>query len=174
MAIEGEPCEALPDSCVLGIEGEQACAGFERGLGDEFAGGDEGLFVGERDIDTEFDGAEGGSEPRDADDCADDEIALDLFDEAGRGVVTGSKIEPRGGRVWRVAQGDIAHAPLLGLLRDGLVIRARGEPGELEAGGIGTLFVERVEMRHHLEGLCPDGSGGSEQEHAFRARLVRN
>ena len=55
-------------------------------MGDEVSAGDEGFFVGKRDVDPELRGAEGALETCDADDGANDEIGLGLLDEFGRGV----------------------------------------------------------------------------------------
>ena len=52
---------------MFGIDGKQFPARFRGGGHDEFTGGDENFFVGERDGAAEFNGFVGGLEANDAD-----------------------------------------------------------------------------------------------------------
>ncbi len=160
---EGAGAHALVDGVVLGVDGEQREVFGTGGGGEEFAGGDHGLLVGEADGFSCEDGGVGGFEPGNADDGRDDEIdlregghadgsggAVDDFDagDAG-GFEAGGEVSGE----FFGRHGDDGRAPAAGLLEGEVEVAASGERGNGET--LGEAFDD-------AEGALADGTGRAE------------
>ena len=75
---------ALVDGVVLAVDRQERLALAARFGGDEIAGGDQALLVGEADGLAGFDGFIGGFESGDADDGGDDEVGVGMGGDLDR------------------------------------------------------------------------------------------
>ena len=157
--------EALPEGGVFGVDGEELAAGAPGEGDDEVAGGDEGFFVGERDVVSAIDGGEGGGQACDADDGGDDEVGVGVLDELERGVGAVEAGDARG-QVGAVAFAErgVGDVEASGLLGEEAGVSAGGEADDFEACGTGA-----VEVVDDFEGVDADGPGGAQDDHAAGA-----
>jgi hypothetical protein len=154
---------------VFAVYREELGAAFVRGGDDEGSGGDEGFFVGEGDVAAEVDGSERGGEAGRADHRAENNVALNLADEAFGGVLAAS--DAGAGRWMRAAvgirDGEFGNAQSRGLGAHGRGVAASREAHDSEAHRRLATIGEGVEMIHDLDGLGADGAGGAEDDEAL-------
>src|ERR1700751_2917020 len=161
--------EALVDSVVLRINGEQFPARLRGGGHDEFPGNDEDFLVGESDGATELDGFVGGFEADHANRSGDNDIGVGMGgygEHAFAAVVDGGKwveilfAEAAGEFIGKLRSGE---GDDVGMMAKDLAI----ELIKIVAGGEGH-HVEMIGKRFdHGESLAANGAGGTEDGEAF-------
>ncbi len=165
--------QALVDGVVFAVDGQDGHVALAGGGGEDFAGGDHALLVGEADGLAGEDGGVRGFETGDADDGGDDEVG---FGRAwrrrrcrrshGRSSTPGMPASRRrrgklGGKFFG-GEGDDLRAPANGL-REGLV--------DVAAGGEGGDGIALGELLDDGEGALADGAGGTEDGESFQSGL---
>ena len=152
--------QALEDGGVLGVDGQDGAAVLARGLGDDGAGGHEGLFVGQGHHLAGPQGCQGGPQAAEPDHRAHDDVHAVHPDQVAEAVDAGPDLGParlqdvcEGLVAGFVADDDVGRVKLDGLLREQVYAAAGGEEDDLEQVAVLADDVQR---------LGADGSRGSE------------
>jgi hypothetical protein len=166
--------EALVDSVVLGIDGEQFPARLSGGGHDEFAGSDEYFFVGESDGAAELDGFVGGFEADHADSGGNNDVGTGVRSDgehAFAAMVDGGK--------WVEILFAEAAGEFIGKLRSGegddvgmMAKDLAAELVEIVAGGEGDYVEVIGERFDDGESLPANGAGGAEDGEKFHKKSV--
>ena len=162
--------EALENSVVLAVDGQNFRAAGRRGGEDVLAGEDEDFLRREREVFAGLERGEGRFETGGADDSDEDDVGagqLREFDEAGEAADEtsvggkGRGMRSRGGESGVIKNADVAHAVSAGDGGEFFPVAAGGDGDELEFVGV---------RGDDAQGVFTDGAGGAEEDDAFARR----
>lgn len=162
--------KALEDGVVLAVDGKKFGAVSVRGFEDEFAGEDENLLRGEREILAGGERGERGFETGGADDSDEHDVGFGQLGEFGQAGGTGDEMSVgqkrflmghRSGAGGLAENSDVADAKFTG---------DRGEFLPLTVGGDADEFELVAVRREDAKRVLADGAGGAEEDDAFTLR----